>query len=38
MFDSICEDVLKTRFKMYDRVMKDFGKFFDQEELSNQLN
>ena len=29
LFDSICEDVLRTRFQMYDRVMKDFGKFFD---------
>jgi hypothetical protein len=35
LFDSICEDVLRTRFQMYDRVMKDFGKFFDQEELSS---
>lgn len=36
-FEDICEEVLAKRFKKYDKVMHDFGKFFDQEELAIQM-
>jgi len=36
-FDENVEEVMKTRFKEYDNVKKDFQKFFNEKLLSLEL-
>lgn len=33
----MCEDLMKTKFKEYDKVANEFKKFFSQDELSIQI-